>query len=114
MGDVKTPSTVSTKVRRLVFALVGVLVVGAVATSLLRDAHLDRAEQAFLADVSTRFPSAEIAADTLACHESLTAGMFKDETVRCRVAATHRGRPGRFLAFMPPDFEWVDAAFHAD
>ena len=110
----RPPRTPSARVRMLVLSVLAVLVVGAVASAVLRERHMDKAEEAFLSDIADRFPSADIYPDTLNCGESLSAGLFRDETVHCEIGGAHRGQPGRFEAHMPPDFEWVDASFRSD
>jgi len=105
--------TSSSRVQLLVMSLLAVLVVALVTAAVLRDAHMDKAKEAFLSDVDDKYPNAEVASDTLECHESLSAGLFRDETVHCKADAAHRGQPGRFIGYMPPDFEWVDVAFHS-
>ena len=107
----RPPRTVSARVRLLVLSVVAVLVVGAVASAVLRERHMDKAEEAFLSDIADRFPTADIDTGTLDCGESLSAGLFRDETVHCEIGGDHRGQPGRFEAHMPPDFECVDASF---
>lgn len=113
----RPPRTPSARVRLLVLsvlAVLAVLVVGAVASAVLRERHMDKAEEAFLSDIADRFPTAGIYPGTLDCGESLSAGLFRDETVHCEIGGAHRGQPGRFEAHMPPDFEWVDASFRSD
>jgi len=108
------PKTVSARVRLVVLSLAAVIVVGGIIASVLREAHLDQAGDAFLSEATDMFPNAYVAIDTLECGESLSAGMFKDETVHCQVDVIIRDQAGHVRGYMPPDFEWVDVAFHSD
>jgi len=114
----RPPRTPSARARLFVLSVLAVLVVGvgggAGASAVLRERHMDKAEEAFLSDIANRFPTADIYTGTLDCGESLSAGLFRDESVHCEVGGAHRGQTGHFEAHMPPDFEWVDASFHSD
>ena len=73
----RPPRTPSARVRLLVLSVLAVLVVGAVASAVLRERHMDKAEEAFLSDIVDRFPSADIYPDTLDCGESPQRGSIQ-------------------------------------
>jgi hypothetical protein len=50
---VRPQRTPSARVRLLVLSVLAVLVVGAVASAVLRERHMDKAEEAFLSDIGT-------------------------------------------------------------